>query len=77
MYYPFNHNIKAALNEEGIKIEALDYNGITVAFIDKLKIVERINARLPVSKAHGAIKVMLINGLGFTQRPIYLSHHFF
>ena len=84
MSYPFNHNIKPALNEEDIKIEALDYHGITAAFIDKLKIVERIDARLPVSKAHGAIlthgqrvKAMIINGLGFTQSPIYLSHHFF
>jgi len=83
MAYPFNHNKKDTLNED-IKNESLDYHGITAAFIDKLKIVERIDARLPISKNNGAIlthgqrvKAMIINGLGFTQNPIYLSHHFF
>jgi transposase len=49
-----------------------------------LVLVERIDARLPISKKHGAIlchgqrvKAMIICGLGFTQSPIYLSHHFF
>ena len=79
----FNHNKKAIPDDE-IKIESLDHHGITAGFVDKLKIVERIDARLPVSKKHGAIvthgqrvKAMIINGLGFTQNPIYLSHHFF
>jgi transposase len=83
MAYPFNHNKKDTLNED-IKNESLDYHGITAAFVDKLKIVERIDARLPISKNHGAfithgqrVKAMIINGLGFTQNPIYLSHHFF
>jgi len=83
MPYPFNHNEQSALNEE-LNVESLDYHGITAGFIDKLKIVERIDVRLPISKAKGAIlthgqrvKAMIINGLGFTQSPIYLSHHFF
>jgi transposase len=83
MAYPLNHNEQHDLNEE-LNIESLDYHGITACFVDKLKIVERIDARLPISKANGAIlthgqrvKAMLINGLGFTQNPIYLSHHFF
>jgi len=83
MAYPFQHNKKQTINED-IKNETLDYHGITAGFVDKLKIVERIDARLPISKTNGAIlthgqrvKAMIINGLGFTQSPIYLSHHFF
>jgi transposase len=83
MSYPFNHN-KEDMPDDEIKIESLDHHGITAGFVDKLKIVERIDARLPISKKHGAIvthgqrvKAMIINGLGFTQNPIYLSHHFF
>ena len=81
---PFNLSNKKDTINEGIKNESLDYHGITAAYVDKLKIVERIDARLPISKNNGAIlthgqrvKAMIINGLGFTQNPIYLSHHFF
>ena len=83
MSYPFNHEKSQTLTDN-IKVETLDHHGITAGFVDKLKIVERIDARLPVSKAHGSfvthgqrVKAMIINGLGFTQNPIYLSHHFF
>jgi len=79
----FSHNKKVTPDDE-IKIESLDHHGVTTGFVDKLKIVEWIDARLPFSKKHGAIvthgqrvKAMIINGLGFTQNPIYLSHHFF
>jgi len=83
MSYPFNHKENHTLTED-IKVETLDHHGIAAGFVDKLKIVERIDARLPVSKEHGSVvthgqrvKAMIINGLGFTQSPIYLSHHFF
>jgi hypothetical protein len=52
--------------------------------IDTLKLVQRIDARVLISKTHGAIvahgqsiKAMIINGLGSTQNPIYLSPTFF
>jgi transposase len=83
MSYPFRSINNIDINED-IKNESLDYHGITAGFINKLKLVERIDARLPISKKHGAIlshgqrvKAMIICGLGFTQSPIYLSHHFF
>jgi transposase len=67
-----------------IQVETLDHLGIVAGLVDKLKLVERIDARIPLSKAHGAIvthgqsiKAMIINGLGFTQNPIYLSPTFF
>jgi transposase len=83
MSYPFSSINNIDINDD-INIESLDYHGITAGFINKLKLVERIDARLPISKNHGAIlshgqcvKAMIICGLGFTQSPIYLCHHFF
>lgn len=79
-----------ASNTENIKLPAelqvktLAHHGICAGYIDKLKLVERIDARLPISKEKGAIlthgqrvKAMIINGLGFTQSPIYLTPNFF
>ena len=67
-----------------VQVETLDHLGIVAGLVDKLKLVERIDARVPISKTHGAlvthgqsIKAMIINGLGFTQNPIYLSPTFF
>ncbi len=67
-----------------VQVETLDHLGIVAGLVDKLKLVQRINARVPISKTHGAIvthgqsiKAMIINGLGFTQNPIYLSPTFF
>lgn len=58
--------------------------GAQQVLLISLNIVERIDARQPISTKQGAIvthgqqvKAMIINGLGFTQNPIYLSHHFF
>lgn len=69
---------------EGVQVETLAHLGIVAGLVDKLKLVERIDTRIPISKAHGAIvthgqsiKAMIINGLGFTQNPIYLSPTFF
>jgi transposase len=67
-----------------VQVETLDHLGIVAGLVDKLKLVERIDARMPISTTHGAIvthgqsiKAMIINGLGFTQNPIYLSPTFF
>ena len=76
--------IKQEEKTEVVLVETLDHLGIVAGLVDKLKLVERIDARMPISKAHGAmvthgqsIKAMIINGLGFTQNPIYLSPTFF
>jgi hypothetical protein len=67
-----------------VQVETIDQLGIVARLVDKLKLVERIDARVPISKTHGAIvthgqriKAMIINGLGFNQNPIYLSPTFF
>jgi transposase len=76
--------IKQNEKTEVVQVKTLDHLGIVAGLIDKLKLVERIDDRMPISKAHGAkvshgqsIKAMIINGLGFTQNPIYLSPTFF
>jgi transposase len=76
--------IKQNNKTETIQVKTLDHLGIVAGLVDKLKLVERIDAKIPISKAHGAIvthgqsiKAMIINGLGFTQNPIYLSPTFF
>lgn len=68
----------------GLQVKTLAHHGICAGYIDKIKLVERIDARLPISKEKGAIlthgqrvKAMIINGLGFTQSPIYLTPDFF
>ncbi len=68
----------------GLQVKTLAHHGICAGYIDKIKLVERIDARLPVCKEKGAIlthgqrvKAMIINGLGFTQSPIYLAPNFF
>ena len=42
-------------NTQEIKVESLDHFGITAGYIDRLKLVDRIDARLPISKADEAI----------------------
>ena len=76
--------INTSIKSGQIRVETLGHHGLVAGFVDKLKLVERIDARLPVSKQHGSklshgqrIKAMIINGLGFTQNPIYLSPQFF
>ena len=76
-----NENIKPP---EDLQVKTLAHHGICAGYIDKIKLVDRIDARLPVSKEKGAIlthgqrvKAMIINGLGFTQSPIYLTPKFF
>ena len=77
---PMEHKEKTDV----VQVETLDHLGIVAGLVDKLKLVERIDAIIPISKEHGtivthgqSIKAMIINGLGFTQNPIYLSPTFF
>jgi transposase len=67
-----------------LKIQSLNHFGLIAGLIDKLHLVEKIDARLPIPKyknanlTHGQrVKAMIINGLGFTQSPIYMTPHFF
>lgn len=65
-----------------LKIKRLDHHGIIAGVIDDLNIVELIDKYLPQNEKHEispgeAIKGMIMNGLGFANRPLSLTPQFF
>ena len=71
------------LLEEQVKGEVLDHLGIIAVTLEKLKLIDKINARLPVSKNKGSkvcmgkrLAAMILNGLGFTDDRLYLFPQF-
>ena len=69
---------------ETVITKQLGHLGLIAAVVKKLKIVEKIDRRLPVSKEHGAIvtmgqrvSAMILNGLGFLNDRLYLHSMFF
>jgi transposase len=70
------------VSEGEIQTIALDHHGLVAAVCQDLKIAERIDSRLPPDSrrkmsAGIAAVAMIINGLGFTNRTLYLAHRFF
>jgi transposase len=64
------------------KIKNIDHLGIVAGLIDEIGIVETINSKLGVDSrekiaAGILVKAVLINGLGFVSRPLYLFKQFF
>lgn len=60
----------------------LDHLGIVSQICDEIGIVETVDQMLPpdpsMKISHGeCVKLMVINGLGFTSRPLYLEAQFF
>jgi transposase len=68
---------------EGVKSYVLDHHGIVAGVCDELGIVERINARIKskddrrIIQPGFAVKAMIINGLGFSNRQLYLTPQFY
>lgn len=69
---------------DNVTTKQLGHLGLIAAVIQKIKIVEKIDQRLPVSKQHGAIvsmgqrvAAMIINGLGFLNDRLYMHSVFF
>jgi transposase len=68
--------------QDEVKTAAMDHHGLVAALCHDLKIAERIDRRLSpdsqrkVSPGIASI-AMIINGLGFTNRTLYLTHRFF
>jgi len=67
-----------------VEIQHLDHLGLVAVAIDSLKLIERIDKRLPLPQnsdanlTHGQrVKAMIINGLGYTSSPLYLTPKFF
>ncbi|KYC35144.1 transposase [Scytonema hofmannii PCC 7110] len=64
------------------KIKNIDHLGIVAGLIDEIGIVEIINSKLGIDtrekiSAGILVKAILINGLGFVSRPLYLFSQFF
>jgi len=67
---------------EEIQVKNLDHLGIVAALIDEIGIVKIINNKLGIDvrekiSAGTVVKSILINGLGFVSRPLYLFSQFF
>ena len=67
---------------EEVETLSMDHHGLVAAVCKDLKIAERIDARLVaepgrVVSAGQAVVAMILNGLGFTNRRLYLTHQFF
>ena len=87
MYYNYCNNIMSGgymleINSDNIETMSLDHHGIVAGICKELKIAERINEKMKVHKDRKvspgqAVVAMIINGLGFTNRRLYLSHQFF
>ena len=65
-----------------IEIKNLDHLGIVAGLIDEIGIVEKINSKLGIDGSEKissgtVVKAILINGLGFVSRPLYLFSQFF
>jgi transposase len=63
--------------------KVLDHLGLVASTIDKLKLIQKLDERLPVSKGKGAkttmgqrIAAMIMNGLGFIDDRLYMFPDF-
>jgi len=67
---------------ESVKIERIDHLGIVAGVIQDLGIIDMIDSRITPDEREEittgeAIAGMIINGLGFSDRPISLTPQFF
>ena len=65
-----------------IEVKNLDHLGIIAGLIDEIGIVDIINERLGIDKREKissgqVVKAMILNGLGFVSKPLYLFSKFF
>lgn len=68
---------------EEVKTLTLDHHGIVASLCQELKIAQRIDEKIDrrdqrqVVSTGQAVVAMILNGLGFTNRRLYLTHQFF
>ena len=70
------------IQAETIVAKNLDHHGIIAGLCQQLKLAEKIDQRIGqhdqrVVSAGTAVVSMILNGLGFTNNRLYLSHQFF
>ncbi|MEG4202240.1 DUF4277 domain-containing protein [Microcoleus sp. Pol12A5] len=69
------------INKE-IEIQNIDHLGRVAGIIDAIGLVETVNQLIPSEKgekvsAGHVVKAMILNGLGFVSRPLYMFPQFF
>ena len=67
---------------EAVRVERLDHLGLITSVINDLRLVSMIDARLKPDDQEAitpgeAVKGMILNGLGFANRPLSLTPQFF
>ena len=67
---------------ESLRVERLDHYGLIASVIKDLRLIEMIDARLvpdeqEVLTPGEAVAGMILNGLGFSNRPLSLTPQFF
>jgi len=70
------------LKPQEIEIQNIDHLGIVAGIIDSIGIVEIINELIGIEKdekvnAGQVVKAMIINGLGFVSKPLYMFPEYF
>lgn len=66
---------------EEIEIKNIDHLGIIAGIVDELEIVKKVNERLKIDcrekiTSGQVVKAIILNGLGFISRPLYLFSQF-
>ena len=70
------------MSKSTIEVKNLDHLGIIAGLIDEIGIVDIINEKLGIDKREKissgqVVKAMILNGLGFVSKPLYLFSKFF
>lgn len=68
--------------QEAYSSKNLDHLGIVSVICDEIKLVETIDLMIPPNPnalltTGECVKLMVLNGLGFTSKPLYLEAEFF
>src|SRR5437899_9901445 len=82
MSYRLNAMQSGGWSMESVSVERLDHLGIVASVIKDFGLIEMIDARLLVHDqeeitAGEAVAGMILNGLGFSDRPLTLTPQFF
>jgi transposase len=75
-------NTIVMINTEEIEIRNIDHLGIVAGIIDSIGLVEIINEIIGVEKGEKVnpghvVKAMILNGLGFVSKPLYMFPQYF
>jgi transposase len=69
------------MNNQDLQSQRLDHLGIVAGICNEIRLAETIDAQIPDTgrkvSVGQAVQAMILNGLGFVSRPLYLSPEFF